>query len=64
MSKQHLTTEEREWGEDLYDQLGDMRDAVDEARPRIRAVLDGELPINEYEDWVKNNDKLLSALEL
>lgn len=59
-----LTDEQEEWADETEELLWDVIDAADLVIYKIRMLKRGEITLDEFEEWVENNDEKLEALEL
>lgn len=59
----YLSEDEREWGEELLEQMYEIESAAGDVIPQLESILNGEQTIAEYEEWVDNNDEVLEAFD-
>jgi hypothetical protein len=63
MSNAEYTDEElQQWAEDLLETLEGIEEGVEAAIPKVKALLNDEISLEEYEEWVRANEELLEQM--
>lgn len=64
MSERNLSDEEiAEFAEDLLGTLEGIQEAVEASIPKVEALLNDEISLEEYEEWVRANEELLNQMD-
>jgi len=64
MSNTKYTDEElQQWSEDLLETLEGIEEGVEAAIPKVKALLNDEISLEEYEEWVRANEELLEQID-
>ena len=64
MSNAEYTDEElQQWAEDLLETLEEIQEAVEASIPKLKALLNDEISLEEYEEWVRANEELLEQID-
>jgi len=64
MSNAEYTDEElQQWAEDLLETLEGIQEGAEAAISTVEALLNDEISLEEYEEWVESNEELLRQID-
>lgn len=62
--EQYLDEEQEIWAQNLLDDLTSVRDATEVVIPKVEELLEDELTVSEYEDFVEENEETFKDVQL